>query len=181
MLAISFALFSQPAEYELYDGTITWTESHARDNGFYFLPHPENAPNDWTVYRNGQFYFRFEIISQPSNTAFTLQYGIWQNYPSSPWYEGVTTEVDMNGNGYVGTFNQSPASWWCFGDGCLDFTKPDDFTYYAVIIRDKALGQRVMENAPDAWAKRDQFFPMQLRVTVVAVAQGQSFSGWNYW
>lgn len=178
---ITFFAFSQPAEFELYDGTITWTEAEAADNGFYFLPHPAGAPADWSSYVNGSFYFRYEIISQPTNTASTIQFGIWQYYPSSPWYEGCSNEVNLYGQGSSGTLEHSPSTWYCFGDGCLDFSDPGNFNYFAVILRSKDLEKRIMQSDPEAWAVRNLFLPMQLKVTIVAVKEGASFSGWDYW
>jgi hypothetical protein len=33
---------------------------------------------------------------------------------------------------------------------------------------------------PSHWDERDKFFPLTIRISVVAVAQGHAFSGWDY-
>ncbi|MFO7658914.1 MAG: T9SS type A sorting domain-containing protein [Bacteroidales bacterium] len=179
-LFVSDVLFSQN-EFVVFNDIIEYTDTRQEtvDNGFYFLPAPVGSPSDWSNFWNGQFYYRYEVVSQPSASGIKLQYVIWQDFPAVPYNESCADQVDAGGTGSIGIENSSPSTWWCEGYGCVDFSRPSDFSDFAVVLWSSDHGLRIMQDNADVWAVRDQFLPLQVKVTIVAVAAGHEFSGWD--
>ncbi len=145
------------------------------------------SSTDWQSpanYRNGTFYMRFEVLSQPTNNPFRIQFGIWQDISKAGGHtETISENVNVvGGTGSVtATSIGSPASWWQIRtDAPVDFTRPEDFYRIGVVLWKgncvpKGQGWGT-DGCPEYQA---EFFPMQARITVVAVAQGSTFSGWS--
>ena len=176
------AVFSQ-TEFEVFDGVLNWTDTRTETQqyGFYYLPAPADAPDDWSDYLNGNFYFRYEIISQPSADSCLLQYCIYENFPVVPYYGSCADQESLHGTGSIDTSNSPPSLWWCDGAGCVDFSDPSSFSKFPIVLWSAEHGRRIMQSDTEMWAIRSQFLPMQVRVTIVAVAQGAVFSGWDHW
>ncbi|MFC1504372.1 FG-GAP-like repeat-containing protein, partial [Spirochaetota bacterium] len=137
-------------------------------------------------YIAGNTYFRFELRSMPTPQEMKIQLGFWQDGYT---HETVAPQRLVNGGaavpaGHVETWVEKPINqWWCVAAGCVDFTR--DRTRSSLIIADEnychvstwltACGSYWNGHNPGDW------YPMDCRFTVVAVAPGHTFSGWeNY-
>jgi hypothetical protein len=135
-------------------------------------------------------YLRFQVIDQPSTNGFKVQLGIWQDRDKEGGHsETISSHVLVEGG--TGTVVEkdleSPSGWWELrGDAPVDFARPGDF-YQIGLALWKAdplcipMGQdwfnsNACENPEQAAA---EFFPMKAWVTVVAVAEGHTFTGWD--
>lgn len=156
------------------------------DNGFYFFPYNTNMPSNWLTpydYYNGQIYTRYEIISQATSTPVGLQFGIWQKLPpeTGTLYESMAEVRTLNGPGSVYTGNSSPNTYWLYNGG-VDYAQMDKVWHFGINpwkLTTPSNLQIRQENAA-VWAERYTYwFPMRVRVTVVAVASGYTFSGWS--
>ncbi|MBN2215318.1 MAG: T9SS type A sorting domain-containing protein [Bacteroidales bacterium] len=175
-------VYSQ-SEFEVFDGVLNWTDTRTetRQYGFYYLPAPVYAPSDWSAFWNGNFYFRYEIISQPAEDSCLLQYCIYENFPAEPYYGSCAEQNTLHGTASIDTSKSSPSAWWCDGAGCVDFSDPSAFSKFPVVLWSAEHGRRIYQGDAEMWAIRSHFLPMQVRVTIVAVAQGETFSGWIHW
>jgi len=160
------------------------------DEGFYFFPWNSNMPANWNSpkdFYNGQVYTRYEIISQVSSEPVGLQFGIWQRLPvgstdPDDLFENMEEVRQLNGVGSVATNNTSPASWWKYQGGA-DFNQMNNIWHFGINpYKTKDGNVQIRPQNPDVWNVRNTYwFPMKVRVTVVAVASGSTFSGWqNY-
>lgn len=157
------------------------------NNGFYFFNYNPSMPSNWVSnynYVTGQVYTRYEIISQASNTPVGLQFGIWQKIPegTGTLYENMETVRVLNGPGSVVTNNSSPSEWWTYNGG-VDFTQMNIVWHFGINpYKVVPSNIQIRSENPEVWNERNTYwFPMKVRVTVVAVANGHTFSGWqNY-
>ncbi len=177
-------------EMLIINDTIEWTMSST--HGYYFFQPPSSAPSNWRTpndYYNGQWYTRYEIISEATDEPCGLQVGIWQWRLESSIQDGEKTYseimasiVSMDGPGDVSTANSSPNSWWRSYEG-VDFNRVGDFWRLGINIWSlnprSVIASTNWGGSNDLWAVRDKWFPIKVYVTVVAVAQGHSFSGWD--
>ena len=143
-------------------------------------------------YQNGTFYLRFEVISQPTANPFSLVFGIWQdlNIANPPgWSECVSGVAKLSGGAgsSVETSIGSPSLWYqrC-ADRPVDFTRPEDFDLIGLVLWKgnavcipMAQGWTNASACSDAIIQQTYFFPMRAKITVVAVASGHIFSGWD--
>ncbi len=175
-------------EFVIINETIDYPNT-TDDNGFYFFYYNSSMPANWRTatydYYNGQVYTRYEIISQATSTPVGLQFGIWQKLPvgTGTLYESMAEIKTLNGPGTAVTNNSSPSTWWTYNGG-VDYTQMDKVWHFGInpwkITTPDNLQIR-QENA-SVWAERYTYwYPMKVKVTVVAVASGHTFSGWaNY-
>jgi len=66
-------------EMEILNDTIEWTMESS--HGYYFFQPPPESSSNWKTpydYFNGEFYTRYEIISEATDEPCGLQVGIWQ-------------------------------------------------------------------------------------------------------
>jgi len=157
------------------------------DNGFYFFYYNSTMPTNWLSsydYYNGQIYTRYEILTQETSEPIALQFGIWQKLPveTGTLYENMETQRTLNGPGSVVTSNSKLSTFWKYNGGA-DFTQMDKVWHFGInpykVNGPTSFTQIRSENAA-VWATRNTYwFPMTVRVTVVAVANGYTFSGWN--
>ena len=194
----SARLSAQVPEFLLHDETFTWTESTGGDGCLVFNFWRDlgggtyvnwKSPYD---FQNGQFYFRYEIINQPELSGggyqpFGLSFCIWGSYNGDTWKETCTDIHYFNGPGSVVTHNESPTTWWVHPYGNIDWTDlsklwrfGNPFWYDSQYL---LASPSYCTNAPSwVWTdERSKFFPLDIRITIVAVAQGHSFSGWDYY
>jgi len=161
----------------LFDGTA---------HGFYEVPPPAGPPSDWTSpddYHAGLWYVRFEVRSQATSRASRMQVCIWQSDSD----ETCSTLVTLDGPGAIVTASSSPTSWWL--GGTVDFANPSAFQGIGSPLWSD--GQPCSDGDPAhvaicdwggtdcCWDDRNDYFPMTVRMTVVAVAPGSTFSGWD--
>ncbi len=168
------------SELLIFDQTFTFDESL---NGFNWFQPPASAPVDWTRpddYEHGQVYTRFEIISQPTNAASKLQFGIWQDEGKR---ETMSPHCELHGSGVV-THHASPNTWWELDPNHpVDFSRVKDFMRCGIIVWSSAPLGYISTWHPNAevWQNRAKYYPMKVRATVVAVSAGNTFSGWDQW
>lgn len=152
------------------------------------------GPSNWESpdnYYTGEFHIRYEIISQPTNRACMAQMAIWQDWHDdySFWREQASSRTALYGEGDVATYVSSPSTWWKLDDIPLEFSRPADFYKLGIIIWSAdPLGRISAQLGPDdpednfyddLWDDRADWFPMSLRITIVAVSEGSAFSGWE--
>ena len=103
-------------------------------NGFNWFMPPATAPENWKTpddFENGQVYTRFEIISQPTDAACKLQFGIWQDDGAR---EAMSPHCELHGPGVV-THHASPGTWWQLDPNKpVDFARVGDFKHCGIIV-----------------------------------------------
>jgi hypothetical protein len=182
------------AELLIYDSTFTFETpcvsncglNDGTAHGYYEVPTPADAPPDWTTpdnYQTGQWYVRFEVLSQATNRNSRMQVCVWQ----SDTEETCSTFSTLTGPGSVVTANSSPTTWWIAGD--VDFSNPSAFQGIGSPLwidgpcSDGSSATAICDWAsPDCcWIDRSDYFPMTVRMIVVAVSEGSTFSGWDHY
>jgi hypothetical protein len=187
-----FSLYSQCArsgEFLIIDKAITWAED--AQSAFYMFMPDAGMPSNWLYpddYYNGMIYTRYEIVSVASNTPCGMQFGIFQ------WKDtryGVCGELCENirwlegGAGTVAENASSPSTWWQSYGG-VDFSKIGDLQSLSPTIWSKDPRSPVAKPGQGgddegvAWSRRFNWFPITVRVTIVAVSAGSTFSGWDH-
>lgn len=165
-----------------------WHQSHKGIEDF-----GDMTASDWTKpsdFSHGRFYMRFEVLEQPTDSAFKIQLGFWQDRDKEGGHsETIASSLYMEGG--AGSFLEkdlgTPAEWWNRReDQPVDFKRPGDI--YRIGL---ALWKTDPNCIPMAqgWSNSNacenpeetamEFFPMKARVTVVAVAAGHTFTGWD--
>jgi FG-GAP-like repeat len=182
-LVCGFINSASSAEFLVHDETFTMTEE---GHGFHYFQYDQGSPSDWTTpddYYSGQWHVRYEIINQPSSRPCQLQTCIWADwdYPSH-WTETCPVHTTLKGPGDVVEASCCPATWWnLHSDDKVDFSEPDTFRHLGVPLwsdNTKLVSDWVTDSD---WELRGDYFPLELRVTVVAVSSGSSFSGWKHY
>jgi hypothetical protein len=153
-------------------------------NGFYYFYYNADMPVNWKSpddYYNGQIYVRYELISEKTSTQVGLQIGIWQLLPpeTGEIFETMSDIATLNGPGSIVTMNSSPSSWWKLNGG-VDYTQMDLTWHFGINPWKMPDNKQIRQENASVWAERNTYwFPMKVYVTIVAVASGHSFSGWN--
>ncbi|MEM7279818.1 MAG: PKD domain-containing protein, partial [Pseudomonadota bacterium] len=150
--------------------------------GFANINNPTGDANgDWTFpidYRDGTFHIRAEVRSQPVPQSMHVQFCIWQYNLTR---ETCTSTEPIEGQpGTVMTTSQTIASMWKKGGKALDWDQPRQ--RYGMPVKD-AQKQPVSDFLNWNWQgyDPDDWYPLDIRYTVVLVAPGATFSGWeNY-
>jgi hypothetical protein len=187
ILFISLFLYtinSIAQEFLIYNDTINRTMSST--SGFCWIPYPSGAPGNWKSpydYYNGQIHTRYEVLSVATDALFALQFGIWQNTGVPGEYHEIMESPQryLSGTGDIAINSGTPNSWW--SSGYVDFTRPYDFRDLAIVFWDgdplRLLSPPDYGGSNEVWSVRDKWFPVEVAVTIVAVAEGHTFSGWN--
>lgn len=151
-----------------------------------------SANGNWvtpTNFANGTFYFRATIRSMPTHKLARLQFCVWQKSASGQSLALETCAPLKNFN-YTGspvtlTWSQSIDAMWKKNGNSLDWARPRERNGVAI---KNSNGDPVSDYLP-AWTsgglwngeKPADWYPMDLRFTVVVVQAGKAFSGWqNY-
>jgi hypothetical protein len=178
------------SEFLIFDGQITWNED-AKSAFYMFMP-DASMPANWLYpndYYNGMIYTRYEILSVATKTPCGMQFGIFQWHPNAKQQDfcGELCEKIRwlnNGVGSVAENGSSPSTWWKAYGG-VDFSRMGDIQSLCPTIwcNDPVwpVGKPGQggDDAGIAWSKRFNWFPITLRVTIVAVSAGSAFSGWS--
>lgn len=150
------------------------------DRGFPRDEPPQTSANgDWTVpvnFAEGTLYYRIEIRSQPQPQEMRIQFCVWQDDLT---LEACGPQPNVSGTpGFVITRNQPVQEMWLLDDNPIDWTRPRQ--RYAIAIKNSAglpisnfSGWKWQGEDPDAW------YPLDMHTMVVAVASGETFSGWH--
>ena len=202
---------SEAQEKIVFNETIEWawsprTELWYGANSFYWWHRKDVNPaitnfgempdTSWVTpydYMNGTFWLRFEVLEQPTSDCFSVQFGIWQDIDRpGGWLETCSALSYLSGGtgSCVEKNIGKPDDWWQMNKEVkVDFTRPEDF-YRIGILLWKGKGSCIpygqgwsasRSQCDDPESEAVRFFPMKARLTVVAVASGYTFSGWeNY-
>lgn len=171
-------------EMRLLDQTFTATEA---ERGFHYFSVDSTFSDNWIVpfnYHDGAFYVRFKILDYPSKEPFNLSMCIWSDVKGSweTWSETCFTALPISGRGVFTTVTEPPSKWWqLHPEKPVDFNRVRDFKRLGIVYwcaNYKNLSDWVPEDG-GCWPERNLFLPMKMRVTVVAVAKGYEFSGWQ--
>ncbi len=178
----SVRLYAQ--EFVVYDATRDFTES---DKGFLNFQFKSSSPPNWLSPKNyfdGEWYFRYEVIGIPTSTTYKLSTCIWSdwNWPTS-WNETCHDATPaLNGKG-VYFHTSSPSDWWKKDGVGVNFAKPYNIKELGIVLWGVNGGGNcnvtpyIVANGCNYLAPK--LTPMKIRVTIVAVAAGQTFSGWS--
>jgi hypothetical protein len=172
-----------PHEFVIFNGVVDYPNG-TDTNGFYYFWHNADMPVNWLTpdnYYNGQVYYRYEILSEKTNTQVGLQFGIWQKClpETGELYETMSEIKTLNGAGSSVSGNSSPSTWWKLNGG-VDYSRMNTVWHFGINPWKVSTNQQIRQENPTVWNERNTYwFPMKVYVTVVAVASGYSFSGWS--
>ena len=184
------------AQSVIFDDEIVW-EWPTADNvfggyGFFWfhrldgitMPHYGEMPtSDWTTpadYYNGQFRLRFEVLEQPTEESFKVQFGIWQDRQKGEAHPlTVSNHIDISTctvfEGSLGL----PATWYNKeGDDKVDFIRPEDFFRMGLILwnRDPLCIPQGTDWDPNGCpGYAEKYFPMRARVSITAYSSSETF------
>ena len=164
VLTIS-GLWSQ--EFLLYDHTFTWHANDDECGGYHYWYDYGDAPSmNWTSpydYQNGLFYFRFEIIDQPSDAPFQLNFCIWAELAEdySFWRESCATLSDvLSGPGSVSAFSGHVSPAWNEGIDWTDLTKLWRFGNPMWVNGHNMGNGPYCTDHPEEWENYQLYFPL---------------------
>jgi hypothetical protein len=161
--------------------------------GWHFWYDTSRYPQNWyspVDFYNGKIYTRWEIITQPTNTPCSFQIVWWKALPEvingqTVYYELWDWPQHLKGGaGSVGTFSTVLSSFHVQGKG-IDLHNTANLWRQGIAIIDDATGSPITPPSwgygAEPWNSRAKWFPMKMRLTIVAVAAGATFSGWDKW
>ena len=194
-----------PPEFILFTDTIDWQWELGEwygGNSFYWWHNAgkgvENygeLPGNWKKphdFENGTFQMRIEILEQPTDSSFQLQLGFWQDKDKDGGYsETISPHIELQGGAgeLIEADLGSPSEWWELrSNAAVDFNRPGDIYKIGLALWKTnpwcipmAQGWNNSNSCENPEQAAAEFFPMKARVTVVAIAKGHTFTGWeNY-
>lgn len=174
---------------KVFDQTITW--EHApyeyggygfywwhRTDGYSNINYGDMPSDNWLSpnnYYGGEWTLSVEVISQPSNSDFWIQFGIWGDYfKGGDHTETVAGRQYVNGGkGSTGSYGLgSPSTWWNKQSGDhLDFSRADDFYRIGVVLWNTdplCIPMGTDWNTSGCPEFADDFFPLTIKISVYA-------------
>ncbi|HRW05187.1 MAG TPA: hypothetical protein P5121_08850, partial [Caldilineaceae bacterium] len=142
-------------------------------------PPKASANSNWQSpvnYAQGTFYYRVQIRNQPRPQNMKIQFCAWQDRFVLESCGGM---ANVRGDaGTVVTWSQNVQDIWKKDNVGVDWTRPRQ--RYGIAIKN-AQGQPVSDFQGWNWngENPNQWYPLDMCVTVVVVAKGSTFSGWN--
>ena len=196
VLAILSSIPGSIAQTVVFDDEITW-EWPPEDNihggyGFYWyhrldgitMPdYGEMSQEDWTSpvnYYYGQFRMRFEVLEQPTDKPFRVQFGIWQDHHKGEAYPlTVCSRKDISrGAVWEGSIG-SPTTWYNKEpEDKVDFSRPGDFFRMGLVLwnPDPLCIPQGTDWDPNGCPEHaEKFFPMRARVTITAYPANMTY------
>ncbi len=176
--------FSQ--EFLIYDSLFVITEDY---KGFrYFQPFKE-AGLDWTepydLY-HGKFHLRYEIFEYKAQDSMVFNLCIWSDVEEvegdwKSWKESCFPQMAIPGKGVVKHESIPAETWWNLNDVPVDFSNVKDFRFMGLVTwcDFHHIITPWVKPEESCWDERHKYLPIKLRVTIVAVAEGYKFSGWE--
>lgn len=162
---------------------------------------PPSANGNWRTpynYAGGRLYYRAEVFSQPVAQDMRLQYCVWQelNGESLALENCGSTKAVSGTPGTVVTWNSSVEGMWKLGGTPLQWERPRFRDAFAIknssncpvsnfnIDASLAPGCPVRDDDPTLlalWANEDPaaWYPLNIRLSVYVVAEGDTFPGWD--
>jgi len=154
-----------------------WNEPVTKDHSGFAVDNPPIANGNWTTpinFAQGTLYFRAEIRSQPKPQAdMRLGFCFWQgeaencNGSKVPGYEGT-----------IVTWSVPVADLWKKNGLAVNWASPRKRNGFAVRNKNNL---PVSDNQGWNWngENPNDWYPLDLRFTVVVVEKGAGFSGWD--
>lgn len=154
-----------------------WNRPVTKDHSGFAIDNPPLANGNWTTpinFAQGTLYFRAEIRSQPKPQAdMRLGFCFWQgeaencNGSKVPGYEGT-----------VVTWSVPVADLWKKNGLAVNWAGPRKRNGFAVRNKNNL---PVSDNQGWNWngENPNDWYPLDLRFTVVVVEKGAGFSGWD--
>ena len=179
---------ARSSEFLIVDKEVSWATN--APGAFYTLKPNATMPANWLSpddYYHGMISTRYEVLSVATKTPCGMQFDFFQWKDAEHKNCGELCENVRwltNGVGSVAENGSSPSTWW-EASGGVDFSKVADFQSMCPTLWCKDPRSPIgkpKEGGDDsgvAWSKRFNWFPITLRVTVVAVSAGSTFSGWD--
>ncbi|MBX7254567.1 MAG: hypothetical protein K1X50_21475 [Candidatus Promineofilum sp.] len=138
---------------------------------------PPKENGNWVSpinYAGGNIYFRAQVISMPKPKSMKLQFCFWQSKNTRE----TCSRTQAIAPGQVVTWSQPLTGMWKKDNRQLDWTKPRDRNGVAIKTMQ---GKPVSNYSGWNWNGENpsDWYPMNMRFTVVVVRQGQAFSGWD--
>lgn len=114
-----------------------------------------------------------------------MNFCYWQTNGKDPfYYETCAIQAVPGTPGNVVTWSEEISKMWNVGTGPLDWTKPR--TRAAMVIKNgntpvssKKDWKWGCGDTPNCTPRPQDWYPMNIRFTVVVVEKGKSFSGWS--
>jgi hypothetical protein len=161
-----------------WDGPVTQD-----DHGFPGLDEAilSGANGNWTTpvnYAEGTLHYRVQVRSQPVPQQMKMQWCAWQDNSA---VENCGTLRDVSGTtGTIVTWSSNVQSMWKLDGVPIDWTRARQ--HYAAVVKTSA-GLPVSDFNDWNWSGENpnQWYPLDMHFTVVVVAKGNSFSGWQNW
>jgi hypothetical protein len=179
-----------PGEFLILDEVFTIpseTNSNHGGNGFWWWKEiPSNWPNNWRSpydYYNGDVYSRYEVISQPTNNKGEISFVFWQKDIDNDGdkSEEVEKKTSFSGPG-VYTQSSSPVNWWKHTSyGGIDWKRMEDIDRFGFATWKSSPFCQLSSWGSGCPEYKNDYFPLKIHVTMVAVPEGGSFSGWDCW
>jgi hypothetical protein len=192
VLFVFLNIKAQSAEFVIMNGEISYGSTS--DAFSCTIKNYSGYPANWLTpddYYHGTIYAYYKVMRVPTNVPFGLQVCFFQYYPSKAAFDGVnynevcspvTTLQGINSEAY---FSGTPDKWWKMGNRDVDFARVYDFESIGPVIwGSNPAAPLIFTNGGgnDAtWAQRTNWLPCTIKVIIVAVSSGSTFSGWaNY-
>jgi hypothetical protein len=157
------------------------------NNGWHFWYDTSRYPENWyspVNFWNGKIYTRWEILEQPTNTPCSIQVVWWKSLNDVQEELWDIPQHLSGGRGSVGQFSTVLSNYHVQGLG-IDLHDTRNLWRQGIALIDDATGSPVTPPAwgygVEPWNSRASWFPLKLRLTIVAVAEGAAFSGWSSW
>jgi hypothetical protein len=169
-----------PCEFLIRDEIHTFIDD---DCGWYFWYDTSRLPPNWYApanYWNGSLYTRYEILSQPTTEDAGFQFVMWKVLGDELAGAPMTVQ---GGAGNVGEFSEVLNTYWVEGAG-IDLTDSANVWRLGIAVHEPGEGWVACPSwgfPQERWDRRGLWYPMELRFTIVAVAEGAEFSGWSNW
>jgi hypothetical protein len=168
---------AQAKELLVYD----WNQPVTRNHRGFPRHFPPRANGNWRSpvnYAEGTFHYRVQIKSQPTPQRMKLQFCTWQK-GTKPMREMCGRLAEVSGKrGTVVTWSNSVASTKLRRKKPIDWTRPRWTN--GVAIKDSR-GYPVSNYGGWNWFGQNpnKWYPLNMRFTVVVVAKGDKFGGWQ--
>lgn len=139
------------------------------------------ANGDWTTPTNfaqGTLYYRVQIRNQPVTQEMQMQWCAWQD---NSVVQNCGPTKSLSGTpGTVLTWSSSVENMWKLLDVPVDWSRARQ-AYAAVIKNSSGLPVSDLNNWNWSGENPDAWYPLDMRFSVVVVAKGETFSGWDNW
>jgi hypothetical protein len=171
---VTFSYTAKSAEFLVADQEVTWGIS--ADTAFNWFMPSSGVPSNWLTpadYYNGTWYVRYEVISVATTSPFGIRLGIIQNDTGKLYEQPIQ---QLQGTGDVVIHSSNPSGWVKTGGG-VDFSKVSEIQNLCSIIYDWNTLLQV-NPGESCWSNRYNWFPVTLRISIVAVSSGSTFTGW---